>query len=68
MIFNEKNGLKYYQFESFCEAGITHGFFTRLDRENKTRKRMIPRIIRHLPDQLHMPDMDSVELAKRRRG
>ena len=30
MIANEKNGLKYYQFESFCEAGITHGFFTRL--------------------------------------
>ena len=30
MIVNEKNGLRYYQFESFCEAGITHGFFTRL--------------------------------------
>lgn len=30
MIVNEKNGLKYYQFESFCEMGITHGFFTRL--------------------------------------
>ena len=30
MIVCEKNGLKYYQFESFCELGIKHGFFTRL--------------------------------------
>ena len=30
MIVNEKNGLKYVQFESFCEAGIRHGMFTRL--------------------------------------
>ena len=30
MIVNEKNGLKYYCFESFCEMGIKHGFFTRL--------------------------------------
>ncbi len=30
MIVRETNGLKYYQFESFCEAGIKHGFFTRL--------------------------------------
>lgn len=30
MIVNEKNGLKYYQFESFCAEGITHGIFTRL--------------------------------------
>ena len=30
MIVNEKNGMKYYQFESFCEMGIKHGFFTRL--------------------------------------
>ncbi len=30
MIIQEKNGLKYYQFESFCELGIKHGFFTRL--------------------------------------
>ena len=30
MIVNEKNSLRYYQFESFCEMGITHGFFTRL--------------------------------------
>lgn len=30
MIVREKNGLRYYQFESFCEMGIKHGFFTRL--------------------------------------
>ena len=30
MIVQEKNGLKYYQFESFLEEGVTHGFFTRL--------------------------------------
>ena len=30
MIVHETNGLKYYQFESFCAMGIIHGFFTRL--------------------------------------
>ena len=29
MIAYEKNGLKYYCFESFLDAGIKHGFFTR---------------------------------------
>ena len=29
MIVTEKNGLKYYQFESFLNEGIKHGFFTR---------------------------------------
>lgn len=30
MIAHEYKNLKYYQFESFCELGIRHGFFTRL--------------------------------------